>query len=113
MESRNRRFLYKRKVRKAMKRRKKNEWSMMEKVQISLQFVHFIKDCVKLTGLLTRLYKDYKHSVLEVEYIYLELRNFVSHPSHTKAAVTTNLETVSTLLPQPNNGFNTLDEKVT
>ena len=56
----------------------------------------------------TRLYKDSKHSVLE--YIYLELKNFVSHPSHTKAAVTTNLETVSTLLPQPNNGFNTFNE---
>ena len=48
----------------------------------------------------TKLYEGSDHSVLD--YVYMEIRNFVSHPSHTKEAVSTNFETNRKILPQPN-----------
>ena len=56
----------------------------------------------------TPLYEGSQVSVLE--HIYMEFNNFVSHPSHTKCAVTTTFETMGRILPQPNKCCNSFED---
>ena len=56
----------------------------------------------------TPLYEGSPISVLD--HIYMEFNNFVSHPSHTKCAVSTTFETNSRILPQPNKCCKSFDE---